>query len=311
MRRIPSLIALLLIPVLAVLLSAPGCGKAKKPARGGGELEQEDTSSKSNEPAKTEISSTGFGSLEGLVTYDGDPPQWPSLKPEMEKHNDKAQCLMGKPDEILDQTWIVGGMHNGVANVCIFLKAPGNQYFKIADQDKKVTTTVELRQPHCAFQPHVVDLYPEYYDGKEYQKTGQTFKIINDAKVAHNTKMVGDPTRNEPINPTLPPGGSTAPMVLNPQAKELNINCSFHTWMSAYAWVFDHPYHAVTRGEGEKDKAEDFGKFKIDRVPAGVEVTVIAWHPGAGNAGYVWGREGKKMTFKTGENNLDFKIKKQ
>jgi hypothetical protein len=302
----------ILIPVVALVLSAPGCGKAKKAPRGGGELESEDTSPKNVEMAKTEIPSTGFGSLEGTVTYEGDPPQWPSLKSKMEEHKDKDHCLMGSPEELLDQTWIIGGKHNGVANVCIFLKAPEGKYFKTAEEDKKVKNTVELRQPHCAFMPHVVALYPVYYDGKEYQKTGQDFKVLNDAKVPHNTKVAGDPAKNEPINPTIPPGKDSGPLVLNPQATPLSINCSFHTWMSGYAWVFDNPYHAVTRGEGEKDKPEEFGKFKIDRVPAGVEVTVIAWHPGAGESGYIWGRDGKKMTCKANEKTpLDFKIKKQ
>ena len=312
MRLYRSLFALILTPVIALVLSAPGCGKAKKPPRGGGELETEDTSPKNVEMARTEILSTGFGSLEGKVTYEGDPPQWPSLKGEMEKHKDKDHCLMGSSEELLDQTWIIGGTHNGVANVCIFLKAPEGKYFKTADEDKKVTKTVELRQPHCAFMPHVVALYPVYYDGKEYQKTGQTFKVLNDAQVSHNTKIAGDPAKNEPINRTLPPHSDTEVKDLSPQAQPLNINCNFHTWMSAYAWVFDNPYHAVTRGEGEKDKAEDFGKYKIDRVPGGVEVTVIAWHLGAGQNGYIWGRDGKKMTFKAGEKNtLDFTIKKQ
>jgi hypothetical protein len=47
----------------------------------------------------------------------------------------------------------------------------------------------------------------------------------------------------------------------------------------------------------------------MPRVPAGVEVTVVAWRPDAGEAGYIWGREGKKMTFKAGENTYDFKVK--
>src|SRR5579864_7246490 len=95
MRLYRSLFALILIPVMALLLSSPGCGKAKKPPRGGGELESEDTSPKNVEIAKTEIPSTGFGWLEGTVTYEGVPPQWPTLKAEMEKHKDKDQCLMG------------------------------------------------------------------------------------------------------------------------------------------------------------------------------------------------------------------------
>jgi len=314
MRPLRSIFVLALIPALALLLSAPGCGKTKKAGgRSGGDLEEPDSQSgsKASETTKTEVASSGWGSIEGIVTYERDLPKVGTLKAEMEKHKDKDHCLLGKPDEIIDQTWVIGP-NKGVANVCVFLKAPEGKYFKVADEDKKVMTTVELRQPHCAFLPHVVALYPVYYDGKEYQKTGQTFKVINDAKVSHNTKVAGDPAKNEPINPNLPPGGSTDLLVLNPQAQPLSINCSFHTWMSGFAWVFDNPYHAVTLGQAEKDKPEDSGKFEIARVPAGVEVTVVAWHPGAGEAGYVWGREGKKMTFKKDEKTkLDFSIKQK
>jgi hypothetical protein len=311
MRRYHFLAILFLVPALAILIGGSGCSskKAKNPGRPSGDLEDvSDDGGKSSDGAiaKTEIPSKGWGSVEGFVTYDGDPPTPASLKGRMEEHENKAECLMGKPEELIEQTWVVGP-NKGVANVAIFLKAPEGKFFKVADEDKKITRPVELRQPHCAFLPHVVALYPVYYDGKEYQKTGQALDVINDAKIAHNTNIVGDPAKNEAVNPNIQPG-KNATFVLNPQGQPLSIGCSFHKWMSAYAWVFDNPYHAVTKGEGEKDMADEFGKFSIARVPAGVEVSVVAWHPGAG---YIWGREGKKMTFKEGEKTkLDFSIKK-
>jgi hypothetical protein len=289
-----------LLSTLAFLALAPGCGKGKA-TRGGGDLEEPEDTRKSSGPAKTELASDGWGTVEGLVTYEGELPQVGSLKPEMEKHADKAQCLQGTENEIKEQTWIIGP-NKGVANVVIFLKAPDDKFFKIDDQDKKRMAPVELRQPHCAFLPHVVALYPVYFDGgkKDYVKTGESLKVINDAQVSHNTKIAGDPAKNDPVNPTLPKGESKE-YVFNPQPQPLTINCAFHTWMSGYAWVFDNPYHAVTKGQGENDKAEDFGKFAIPRVPAGVEVSVVAWRPGAGSAGYIWGPEGKKMTFEKGK----------
>jgi len=308
MRPYKYLLVLFLLPFLALLLSVPGCGKAKKPAGGSGDLEDfSDKGSKdSGETAKKELPSMGYASLRGLVTYEGEKPQVGTLRPEMEKHKDAAHCLMGKEDEIIEQTWIVGGPNKGVANVVIFLKAPKDSYFKI--DKKKVEEPVEIRQPHCAFMPHVVALFPEYYDGKGFVPTGQVLKVVNDAKMSHNTKISGDPDKNSPINKTLLPG-SHEPVVLKPQAKPLEIACNFHNWMSAKAWVFDNPYHAVTKGDAEKDKAEDFGKYEIPEVPAGIEVNVVAWHQGAG---FIWGENGKKMTFQQGEKkDLNFSIQKK
>jgi hypothetical protein len=313
MRRFRPIAILVLIPALAFLVAAPGCGKGGKAAkRPGPEVEETEDGGKGSGPAKAELASDGWGAVEGLVTYQGEPPMVGSLKPEMEKHKDKDQCLQGKPDEIQEQTWVIGP-NKGVANVVIFLKAPEGKYFKIDDQDKKRTEPVELRQPHCAFLPHVVALYPVYYDGakKDYEKTGELLKVINDAQVTHNTKIAGDPAKNDPVNYTLEKGKAAEPLFLNPQAQPLQVNCNFHTWMNGYVWAFDNPYHAVSKGQGEKDKPEEFGKFAIPRVPAGVEVNVVVWHPGASGAGYPWGRDGKKMTFKKGETTkLDFPIAK-
>src|SRR5205823_1122617 len=138
MRPFRSIMLLALIPALAFLLAGPGCSsKGKKPPRPAGDLEEvEGEGGKSAEPAKTEVAGKGWGTVEGFVSYEGEPPKVGTLVPEMEKHQDKAKCLAGKPDEKSEQTWIIGP-NKGVANVCIFLKVPEGKYFKVADEDKK------------------------------------------------------------------------------------------------------------------------------------------------------------------------------
>ena len=39
--------------------------------------------------------------------------------------------------------------------------------------------------------------------------------------------------------------------------------------MHGIVWIFEHPYHAVTKADGS---------FRIDNVPTGVELTFKAWH---------------------------------
>jgi hypothetical protein len=74
------------------------------------------------------------------------------------------------------------------------------------------------------------------------------------------------------------------------------IDCAFHGWMGAY--VYDHPYVALTQADGT---------FSMPRVPAGAEVTIMAWHEVAVlNALAI---KGKAITLKAGENKFDFTIK--
>ncbi len=50
-------------------------------------------------------------------------------------------------------------------------------------------------------------------------------------------------------------------------AEPMRVECQIHKWMSAFLWVCDHPYHAVTREDGTYDLAD---------VPPG-KYTVRAW----------------------------------
>ena len=49
----------------------------------------------------------------------------------------------------------------------------------------------------------------------------------------------------------------------------LSLKCNIHQWMTGYVWAFDHPYAVVT--------GED-GTYEIKNVPAGTELTIVAWH---------------------------------
>ena len=68
--------------------------------------------------------------------------------------------------------------------------------------------------------------------------------------------------------------------------------------MKAHLFVFNHPYYAIT---------DDKGNFEIPFVPAGAEVSVMAWHEGQG---WVLTNKGTSMTIKKGQKHvLDFKVK--
>jgi hypothetical protein len=249
---------------------------------------------------------TGRGTLKGRVTLDGPPPsnlaeQTKKLQEAM-KAKDNAHCLTSvPPDHAADkeqQAWRIG-KDKGVQNVFVWLKPPAGKFFKVDTEKKTWKDEVDLDQPYCAFEPHAFVLFPGYIDPANPKKTvttGQKFVIKNSAKMNHNTHWTGGP-ENPGDNKIIPPG-QTLSVELSPSPKEVDFKCDIHTWMRAYARVFDHPYAAVS----DKD-----GNYEIKHVPTGAEVHIVTWHEAA-NFGEA-GPNGKAVTLKEGDNTQDFKIK--
>lgn len=284
MSRLESLGKLLSLPAFAlVLLSGCAGGEEKKPdAAKPVAVEKKE---KVKKGGKTEeLSAATDGVLKGRVVIDGPAPKVEEIAA-MQKHNDSKVCLA--PDateaEKSAQTWLLASDGKGVANVVIKLLPPAGKKFKDIPAETK---EVVMDQPHCAFVPHVVALTP-----------GQVLVMKNSAAVPHNTKSAVEAgTANENKSVTIPPGQSTT-FDLKPQRKPVSLSCDFHPWMTAFAYVNDSPYIAVT----DKD-----GNFEIKNVPTGVELAVVGIHETGDVDG---GKEGQKKTFTPGANTLDLKVK--
>jgi hypothetical protein len=318
MRRLGIVFFLFLTPVLLAL--TVGCNNDYRrtygPEAGGG-------LSGGGATVRTELNSTGWGTLEGQVVYDGDaPPANPQAN--ITKDEGWCKCQAAKDrHEDLDLIWTGKTTSNGfgVENVVIFLKPPEGKFFKIYDKYKDVSEDPtlakrKLDQPFCAYEPRVVVLYPSYTisakkDGKDINQlvsSNQVFEVTNGAKVPHNTKIKGNGLDNGVNDSGILSPGSKTPFQLNPQEEPLDITCDVHGWMKGYAWAFDHPYAVRT----DKD-----GKFKIEHVPAGTEVSVVVWHEGLPRStqhclsgdGFA-GAQGKKITFeKDKTTTLNLKVK--
>lgn len=283
------LLRLRLMPIaLLMFVLVLGCGGGDKPPdnKGGTDTGKSESGSKK---ALEKLASTGWGTIEGKVVFDGEPPTPKDLTPQIAmKEADAAHCKMGKT---VDETWVVGGADKGVANVIVWLRAPKGKYFDIPEKAKTNSDTVTLGQPYCAFEPHVIALFPSYYDGgsKKQKPTGQKFKVVNDATISHNTNIT-------PKDPIVNPGGLNE--LLKPKSNDkmeerdlklkpckdseangeqsFTVACNIHPWMKATGRIFDHPFFAVTTG-GKKDDKE-FGSYKIENAPAGVELELVYWH---------------------------------
>jgi hypothetical protein len=284
-RALTFLFGVLLVGTLQL---AAGCSKEKKPATTGstgGDTDKEET--------KTALEAKGWATIKGKVVLDGDPPA-PTVPAGIKEH---AECMKEAPEEDkIDQTWLVGP-DKGVANVVVWVEPPKSKYFKLkkGDEDRK-SEVIKLHQPHCAFHPRVLALFPSFFDGTDQKPTGQKLVVENDAPFPHNTQIEGDPLKNPTFDTGQMPGASGGKVVKKevpdrqPQDTPLNVKCNIHQWMKGKIWVFDNPYHAVTKKDG---------LFEIKNVPAGAKLHLVVWHEGAQ---FVPSREGEEITLMEGVN---------
>jgi hypothetical protein len=110
------------------------------------------------------------------------------------------------------------------------------------------------------FVPHVVSA-----------TLGQTLEIHNDDPFLHDAHaLLGARTL---FNVAIMKGRTVHVPLLDTGI--IHVNCNVrHTWMHAYLFVAEHPYHAVTDAEG---------RFRLDGLPPGIW-TVRVWHEILGSA---------------------------
>ena len=209
------------------------------------------------------------GVIKGFVEYDGTPPTREMIA-DMEKADTPKECKEAPEEQTIKQTWIVDPKTKRVANVMVFLKPPKGNYFPFDKSKITFPERVEIDQPHCAFVPHVSAVFPVYFDGKKEVKTGQVLRVKNSAPFPHNANYTGDETIGTG-NIKIGTGEHKDLAFPASSTQPVRFKCDLHNWMRAIVWSFDHPYVAVTNDKGE---------FTIKNVPAGVDLTLVAWHEG-------------------------------
>jgi hypothetical protein len=310
MRNTRILLAVLLVPLLLALVTVSGCGKGKRQRNvedGDGEVSSDKaTDGGGGAGEKKPVVAKGYATLKGKVMFKGNrdfSAADKAIKSQMESHENRAVCLAGDAKETGQQDWIIGP-DGGLANVLVYLKPSGNDFFQFTPQEiqkKNWPDVVTLDQPHCAFMPRVIALFPEYKEAKSGAMvgSGQVFKILNSASVPHNTAWRGDPLKNPDGSETLKPAADPShPTELvkkfKAQRGPITIACDIHKWMNGKVWVFNHPYSAVTKGDHPKDTPVDWGTYEIRDVPAGVKLNVVVWHE-------VGGEQTREITLNAGE----------
>jgi hypothetical protein len=296
MRRFSFGVALAALPAFALSLMLSGCGGSKDTGPvagggGGGEATKEAPSG----PAKV-LEAKG-GVLKGSITLVNRPDIKKMTEDfqnriAKEKPDQKDNCMKGDAGETGEQTYRLGA--NGkLGNVFVWIQPVDGTFFKVdekAIQDAKAHP-VKIRQPHCAFIPHVAVVWAEYHPDpnkpKSKKPTGQFIEVHNDSTfTSHNTKYeagVSNPGGNE----TIPTGGKMEIKNLKADSKEMKLNCNIHTWMDGYIRLVDTPYYTISYSDtldgADKVKEDDpkFGTYEIKNLPVG-KVKVIAWHERCG-----------------------------
>ena len=185
------------------------------------------------------------GTIKGTVRFIGTVPK---LDPLTVTKNPEV-CGKTKP---LDR--LILGENNCVEYTLIYLKNPPPG--KTAGPQ---TTPISINQQNCRYIPHMV-----------IAAKGSPVEIINNDPVLHNCHGYYFADHSTAYNIGQPLKGQKTPQVVRkPGMIELQCDAG-HVWMTAWIWVTESPYAAVTGENGE---------FTLKDVPPGT-YTLVLWHEG-------------------------------
>ena len=178
------------------------------------------------------------GSISGTITFAGDAPE---VKPVEVTKDTKVCAQTQKYDESL-----VVGENKGIKNAVVSIANISN--------GKDFGEAMVLDQKECVYTPHIV-LTP----------AGSDLEILNNDGILHNIHTYSE--ANPAFNQAQPKFKKKLKKKFD-QPEVVRVECDAHGWMKGWIVVMDHPYYAVTDGEG---------KFSLSDVPAG-EYEVKIWH---------------------------------
>ncbi len=184
------------------------------------------------------------GSLTGKATFKAAPPKRDAIK----MNADPVCAKENAGKTILKEDVIVN--NGGLANVFVYVK----EGFK-GTPPPAPTTAAVFDQHGCMYAPHVMGI-----------RVGQPLKVLNSDPTLHNVNAQAKV--NSKFNKGMPTKGGSFEQKFTKPETMVKVKCDVHGWMNAYIGVLDHPFFAVTDGNGA---------FEIKDLPDG-EYTIEAWH---------------------------------
>ncbi|HEU4384935.1 MAG TPA: hypothetical protein VFR85_15745 [Anaeromyxobacteraceae bacterium] len=177
------------------------------------------------------------GTIAGKVVYQGE-----VATRKVATTKDKEVC-----GQMPDQSLIVVGLDRGVQDAVVYLKD-----IQKGKALQKPTAGPQIDNVKCRFEPHV-----------QVVPVG-SIVIVNSDPILHNTHaFLGKQTV---FNQALPTKGTRIEKPIK-RPGMMRIECDVHAWMLAWVYAAEHPYYAVTKGDGT---------FSIPDVPPG-SYTLVAW----------------------------------
>jgi plastocyanin len=214
------------------------------------------------------------------------------VAPTLTAPNTSADAFCAK-QSIPNERIIVDQGGKGIANMVFMIDAKQTKLAtdKIHPSLREVPSEhVVLDNLNCIFVPHVFHV-----------RAGQTIDVKNSDQTGHNAKFVF--FNNDEWNQVIPTGGTKSLTVKKAESGPSKVECNIHPWMNAYHVVTDHPYVGISDANGV---------VKIEKLPAGMELTFKMWHEAQNKFEEVtvngksdsWKRGNVKFTLKPGANDL-------
>ena len=184
----------------------------------------------------------------GVATFDGPRPKRKPIQLS-ETGAILSDCQQLHKTVLLDENLMVSEKGE-VANVFVYVKKGLEKKIYPVPKEPAV-----LNQEKCMFRPRVQGV-----------QVGQEFVMRNSDPLLHNVRSFS--FRNRPFNIAQPARTPDRKKVFTRGEKAVKIQCDIHPWMTAYYFVMEHPYFAVT---------DEKGQFKIEGLPPG-DYVLAAWH---------------------------------
>ena len=182
------------------------------------------------------------GSITGVVKLDGKVPAAQSITMDSDPYCEK------QPKNSTES--VVVGSDSALQNVFVYVKdGLGDRAFPVP------ASAVVLDQKGCRYAPHVLGI-----------QVGQTLEILSSDDTLHNVHAI--PQQNREFNMAHQLAGIKHTHVFSTKEVMIPFKCDVHKWMNAFVGVLDHPFYAVTAGNG---------RFELKGLPPGT-YTVEAWH---------------------------------
>jgi len=186
------------------------------------------------------------GSVTGVIKFVGEKKPRAVLQ-----MNTDPYCAKAHKEDVLSERWVFGKA-DGLANVVVqVVKGPGVDGKKF----NAPNTPIIVDQVGCMYIPHV-----------SVAMLGQKVQYKNSDATLHNVHVM--PKINKEQNIGQPAKGMITDVELTKLEEAIFVKCDVHAWMTNYVHVVDHPYFAVTDGEGS---------FTIKGLPAG-DYELKVWH---------------------------------